>query len=126
MQKIVLDTSVLMLPAERRLDVIAECERLSENCEFFVLKPTVAELKAMATKRNKAGFASRIALQVIEKNKIATIASKVSKADDAMIAMAREDRTTVFATTDAGLRRKLRALDAKVICLKGEAHLDWC
>jgi rRNA-processing protein FCF1 len=126
MQRIVLDTSVLLLPAQRRLDVFVECERIAENCEFLVLRQTLDELTSLAAKRDKAGIAARIALELLGKNKVGQIEAKSKKADEALVELARKDRTIAFATTDAPLRRRLRDLNARVICLKGESRLDWC
>ncbi len=114
------------MPAERKLDVLEECRRLAENCELFVLAQTIEELKSMAARHTKKGIASRVALQLIEKNKIPTLAANAGKADEAMVELARKDRTIAFATNDAPLRRRLRDLHAKVICLKGESRMDWC
>lgn len=125
--KILLDTNVLLLPVQRKLDVFRECERLCEDkCEFLVLKQTVGELKSMAVRRSKEAIAARIALQMLLKNGARTVESSERKADKAVVELARDDNKIVFATNDAPLRRKLRALGAKVICLKGSSRLGWC
>ncbi len=112
---------------QRKLDVFRECERLADGaCEFAVLRPTVNELKSMAAKRSKEGIAARIALQMLLKNGAKTLESSERKADKAMVALAREDKKIVFATDDVMLRKKLRKLGAKTVCLKGGSTLGWC
>ena len=125
--KIVLDTNVLLMPAKRKFDLIAECERLLPECELAVLKPTLEELKMLGAKRTKDGAAARIALILVQRNGFHEIdVPGARKADEAMVALAGQGKKMVFATNDAVLRRRLRALHARTICLKGESHLDWC
>ena len=126
MQKIVLDTSVLLMPAQRKLDIFAECERLAENRVFLITKATLDELTSMAAKRDKSGIASRIALELIEKNKVQVVDTTAKRADDAMVELAKADSRTAFASNDSHLRRRIKDCNARVICLKGESRMDWC
>lgn len=127
MNKIILDTNILLLPGQHKLDVFSECERLcEEKIEFLVLQQAVEELKALVGKRSRDGVAARIALQLLLKHGAREIKAKEKKVDEAMLALAKENKKIIFATNDVGLRRRLRSLGARTICLKHGSVLGWC
>ncbi len=132
--KILLDTNILMLPAQRRLDVFKEIERLlsGEKGEpsFFTLDSTAEELASKSKGRTKAAIAARVAQLILSQGYVKVLKAVVPKTDEAILHWANEqlsERTDfAVATNDVLLRRKLRKIGVRVICLKGGTKLDWC
>jgi rRNA-processing protein FCF1 len=122
----VLDTSILMLAAEHRIDLFGEISRLIPMAHKCVILTSVYnELNNMInSKSGKEKLLARVALKIagncevvnFEDNKIA---------DDSILEFAKGNvGKVIVATNDAELRRKLRMLSIPVIYVRGFNHLE--
>ncbi|MCC6017554.1 MAG: hypothetical protein LM601_00725 [Candidatus Verstraetearchaeota archaeon] len=123
---VVLDTSILMLAAEHRIDLFGEISRLIPMAHKCVILTSVYnELNNMInSKSGKEKLLARVALKIagncevvnFEDNKIA---------DDSILEFAKGNvGKVIVATNDAELRRKLRMLSIPVIYVRGFNHLE--
>jgi rRNA-processing protein FCF1 len=122
----VLDTSILMLAAEHRIDLFGEISRLIPMAHKCVILTSVYnELNNMInSKSGKEKLLAKVALKIagncevvnFEDNKIA---------DDSILEFAKGNvGKVIVATNDAELRRKLRMLSIPVIYVRGFNHLE--
>lgn len=123
---VVLDTSILMLAAEHRIDLFGEISRLIPMAHKCVILTSVYnELNNMInSKSGKEKLLAKVALKIagncevvnFEDNKIA---------DDSILEFAKGNvGKVIVATNDAELRRKLRMLSIPVIYVRGFNHLE--
>jgi len=107
MEKILLDTNVLMAVGEMKLDVF---EQLREYCDFnfkiYVLQSTIEELeKIIVEQRGKYIRAAKLALSLLARKKI-TILKKTGYADDLLVELSQ--RGYLVLTQDALLKKRLK------------------
>lgn len=120
---VVLDTNVLLLPFQRRIDVETEVERLIEEPHYFVvLQQVIDELVEMAQQRRQFSSAARAALLLVSKSGFVVERGFPGKPDGAMLEFCKA-KNGVLATLDAALRRKARQSGLRVVFLRGKAHL---
>ncbi|MFH0713825.1 MAG: hypothetical protein V1722_04290 [Candidatus Micrarchaeota archaeon] len=120
---VVIDTNVLLLQFQKRVNLEEEIERLIEAPHFFVvLEQCVDELKAMASKQRKFSLAARAALALI-RVKYKVDKSTAGKPDDAMLNYCVANGG-ILCTLDVALRKKARDKGVKAVFLRGESHLS--
>ena len=131
MQKIIIDTNMLLSQFEYAFDLPGELLRIEPEPFTLVVPSTVmAELNAIAGKTGKRASAARFALQNLPKIKtmfpveVATEQGFPARADDWIFKYAQKNHSCV-ATNDVGLRRRLLALGVPVIAVKGKSKLDY-
>ena len=124
---VLFDTNSLLYPVQFNVDVFTEAERLVQaEKPFLVLAQSIAELKSLARRKGKDGVAARVGLELAEKN-CKVLESVHSKADDAILAIAKVNKTDlVVCTSDAGLKKRLKKAGVTVIGLMGKSHLGYC
>ena len=131
MQKILIDTNMLLSQFEYAFDMPGELRRI-ESEPFTLVIPSVvmAELNTIAGKTGKKAAAARFALQNLPKIKamfpveVAAEQGFPSRADDWIFKYAQKNHSCV-ATNDVALRRRLLALGVPVIAVKGKSKLDY-
>jgi rRNA-processing protein FCF1 len=130
--KVLLDTNILMLPGQLRLDALQQVESLCFDFgkpDLLVLSNTIAELTSESKGASKHAAAARIALTIVKTRKLHVVKGAADKADDAVLDWVRQEivrgNQAVVATNDTDLRKKSRALGARTICLKGKTALGW-
>lgn len=130
--KVLLDTNILMLPGQLRIDALKQVEDLCFDFgkpELVVLSNTTAELSSEAKGASLHAAAARIALAIVKANKINVVKGACAKADDAVLDWVKQEvvrgNQIVVATNDTDLRKKARKLGARTICLKGKTALGW-
>ncbi len=124
---VVLDTNMLTVPAQFRVDIFAETERVIErNIEFIVLKSVVRELErnledAVRTKR----FKFRTALDFVERCSVVELdeVSRTKPVDDQVLEYA-ISVSGVVATNDKELRERSLARGVPVLFLRGKKRLE--
>lgn len=125
MKQIILDTNFLLIPAQFKVDIFSEIERIIDaKYELAVLSTTIAELeKATKQGKGKDKDAARIALQLIDAKKIRKLQTTQTYVDKAILDIAAKDKTIV-ATQDRELKRKLKKQSIPVIVMRRKSHLE--
>ena len=133
-KRVILDTNMLMVIRQFGIDVISEVDRLVDDTyKVYILDETIVELKKLAEEeKGNNKTAAKIALQVIEKNKLNIMDTKPLQqrlqkkhVDDLLLAIARaQPHQTIVATQDQELKSKLKKAGISLIVLKGKSHLD--
>ncbi len=117
--KILLDTNFLLIPAQFRVDIFAEIERImKEPYKLYILKQTIDELnKIIEKQRGKHREAAKLALQLIKQKGLNTIRiSSKGSVDDIIKNIA---KNYIVATQDKELKKSLK----KVITLRAKKYL---
>ncbi|MHA1668526.1 MAG: type II toxin-antitoxin system VapC family toxin [Candidatus Heimdallarchaeaceae archaeon] len=121
---VILDSSMLILPLEKKLNLTAEIERiLPLEHELVVPKKVIEELEKLKKEGTLAiQRKSKLALELAEAFKI--IDSKFrGKTDDVIFELAIKHKAVV-ATNDRELRKRLRSEGIAVISLRGNNKLS--
>ena len=125
MKQIILDTNFLLIPAQFRVDIFSEIDRICAfSYEIAVLDKTLDELeKIVREQKGKNRDAAKLALQLLKKKDLKIIPTASQKsADEALIELAGKD--TIIATQDSAVRNAARKKLAKVIFLRNKKHLE--
>ncbi len=135
--RIILDTNVLFLFGQERIDVFAEIERAVDKVDaFLVPEPVMDELEKLAAKASKDGRAAKLGLALVRERErrsregplarfliggrkeipLKTVRGSGEKhADDAILRIAEDDPAAVVATLDKGLQRRLLKAEVRVL-----------
>ncbi len=127
MKKIILDTNFLMIPAQYRVDIFSEIDRICDfNYEIVILDVVAGELRKIAAGM-KGKTAAMLALQLLRHKNVRVIAAPKSKtlknADEIILGIADKDNYVV-ATQDMALKRLLRQKKVPLIVLRQKNHLE--
>lgn len=123
MKKIILDTNFLLIPAQFKVDIFSEIDRICLfNYKLYILDKTIDELKEIIAKqKGKHKEAAKIALQLIKKQNINVIKTEDGKVDELILGLLGKD--CVLATQDNILRRKAVKKGIKTIVLRSKKYL---
>jgi len=124
MKKIVLDTNFLLIPAQFKVDIFSEIDRImTEPYEIYIVDKTIDELKKiiMDTRQKlKDRKAAGLALQLIEAKKIPQIKTEKDKSvDDLIMGL----KGYIVATQDIELKMRLKAKKVRIITLRAKKKL---
>lgn len=125
MKRIILDTNFLLIPAQFRVDIFSEINRIcSFSYELVVLDKTIDELNSIVGKqkgRNKA--AARLALKLLKAKKVKVVKTENEGSVDEIIpkTITKDD---VIATQDKALKKKILKKGSKVIILRQKKYLE--
>ena len=124
MRNIILDTNFLMIPLQFKVDIFSEIERICNfNYSLLVIEASVKELENIAgTGKSKDRKAAATALKLLKSKGIGIIKSEEKYADDAILKSA--DETTIVATQDMALKRKLAQKRTSIIILRQKKYLQ--
>jgi rRNA-processing protein FCF1 len=111
---VILDTNVLIMHMEYRVNLEDELTRLLGAYEILIPSAVVWELKGISNKY------SNLALKFIENFRIV---DSVKKGDEAILSLACH-LNAVVVTNDRELRAKLKECDLKVIYIRQRAYLE--
>jgi len=122
---VVLDTNFLLIPIRFGLDIRSEMGRVIEASFVLVTTPAVIEeLRQLETKVKPAEMKDiRFALGLA--SKMSVIDDKLApgeKVDDQLLRLA-DNNGYIIATTDTGLRRRLREKGLPVVFLRQTRYL---
>ncbi|MCK4634242.1 MAG: nucleotide-binding protein [Candidatus Aenigmarchaeota archaeon] len=121
--KIVLDTNFLLLPANLKVDIFAEIEKImDEKYELVTIHPVSRELRGLARGKGKDAVAAKVGLQLLEKKKVKVLDIEEWDADKAILKMA-EKENIIVCTLDMELRKKILEMGRKTIYLRAKKHL---
>ena len=120
MKKIILDTNMLLVPFQFKVDIFKEIDRIiDEKYEIFVVDKTLEELeKLIKGNKEKDKKVAKLAKQLIKKNKVKIINTQGKNVDEIIIKI--KDKDTIVATQDKELRKKLKG---DVIVLRQKKYL---
>lgn len=124
-RQIVVDTNFWLLPFEKRMDIVSELDRMSEDAPYTILipKPVLNELKMFAglnpakNKTRAAKSALRVVERMLEEGKAELVKIEDRKPDGAIISICVR-RKCWAATTDKELAERLKAQKIRVIVPK--------
>ena len=124
MRKIILDTNFLMIPLQFKVDIFSEIERICRfNYELNICNESISELKSIISKSaGKDKKAAEFGLKLIKLKSIKTIKSQKKHVDFAILE--NSDESTIVATQDALLKKKLLEKKVSVIILRQKKYLQ--
>ena len=122
---VILDSSMLMLPIEKKINITLELERIiSSSFKIVVPRIVLSELKKLEEQgktslKQKATFAQQLA------KRFEILDSEIEGNADLELLNLAEKHGAVVATNDAELRLKLRSKGLSVISLRGDNRLEF-
>jgi len=143
---IILDTNFLLIPAQFKVDIFSEIERICNfKYQLVVIDKTLEELQDIAaSSRGKDSRASKLAIKMINKIsnireedniknniknniKILKTSEEYSKhyADRIIIETAEKNKDVIVATQDRELKRILKDKNTQLIVMKNKSYLDF-
>lgn len=138
MRKVILDTNMLLVPGQFKVDIFTELDRImDEPYEIVVLEGTIEELQKIGETASGADKqAAKLAHLLLEHQQKRDFAasttsqckalkiipgSKTAYVDDAILEIAEDD--CFVATNDGELKHRLLEKGVRVIYLKQQQHL---
>lgn len=120
MKKILIDTNMLLVPFQFKVDIFKEIDRIiDEKYDVFIIDKTIDELeKLIKGGKEKERKAARMALQLIKKFNIKIINTQGDNVDDIIVKL--KDKDTIVATMDKELKKRLKG---DVIVLRQKKYL---
>ena len=136
MRKIIIDTNMLLVPGQFKVDIFSEIDRVvQDQYELVVVDKTITELdKIIKSGSGEDKRAAKLGKLLLENRKTETPAhthckglkiassSKDTYVDDAILEIAEDD--TLVATNDGELKKRLLEQGVQVIFLKQEQYLS--
>ncbi len=125
MKKILLDTNFLLIPAQFRVDIFSEIERICNfNYKLYILDRTIEELNSIIEKqRGKNKEAAKLALKLVKLKKISIIKTKEKSATDRLIIKTANKKEFIVATQDKFLKKQLKTENIALIVLRQKKRL---
>lgn len=123
---VVLDTNFLLIPFRFKIDILRELDYLIEkNHRYVIPSSSLAELRKISESIGRNGMAARLALKLVEANKaVIDVVKSKGHVDDWIVDYARRN-AAIVCTNDSMLRKRLRALDIKVVTMKSKSKLGF-
>lgn len=137
MLKVIIDTNMLLVPGQHKVDIFTELDRIVEEpYELVLLSSSIDELARIAAGTGADAQAAKLGLMLVEHQRkrdfaaatgsmckaLKTVSgSKKEHVDDAIVRIA-EDGTLV-ATNDSGLKRRLLEKGVRVVYLRQQKTL---
>jgi len=122
MKKIIMDTNFLLIPAQFKVDVFSELERImQEPYEIYVLERSIEELHNIVKRqKGKNRDSAKLALQII-KGRVKILAKGEGHVDDIIVNIS--DKDTIVCTQDKELSDRLKEKGVKLIKMKQKKYL---
>ncbi|MCS7097104.1 MAG: hypothetical protein NZ926_01275 [Candidatus Methanomethylicia archaeon] len=123
---IVFDTSILILAAERPINLFEEVNRLIPgNNKFIVLSSVLDELNRISLSSSiRESKLAKVALKIASKCEVINV-NYSKTADESLLNFAKNNKGCVaIATNDSTLKRKLRSIGIPTIYVRDFDHLD--
>lgn len=127
MEKILLDTNFLLLPAQFRIDIFSELRRICDfNYRIFILDKSFDELNKIAEEqRGRRKAEVKLTLDIlrlkINNNEVKVIDTSDSdeNVDDLIVSM----DGYIIGTQDRGLQQRLKQKNARIISMRNQQYL---
>ncbi|MCX8174664.1 MAG: nucleotide-binding protein [Candidatus Micrarchaeota archaeon] len=128
MRKVLLDTNFLLLPFERKIDLVSGLRRIhTEPITIIIPQGAISELSTLSKGCGRKAAAARLALKILPALRSAfplEIVAHKGAVDEWILKYAQKNHLAV-ATNDAELRKKLSALRLPLVVLKSKAKIDY-
>jgi rRNA-processing protein FCF1 len=118
--RVLLDTNFLIDILRFKIDLKCVSDLVLEPYKFFTLESVLKELELISKKKSVESGYAKIALQIIENEKIKIVKSDES-VDKAILDL--KDSDIIVATNDMRLRKLLKARRTKTIYIKSKKYL---
>jgi rRNA-processing protein FCF1 len=115
--EVLLDTNVLVLPEQFKIDLLSEIERVLGGRKFILI--TLRCLVEEELKRTKGGG---LAKEFMEKNDVG-VKDCTGHGDACILGYAKEKDGIIVCTNDSELRKNLRGAGIPVIFMRGKSKL---
>ncbi|MEA3513926.1 MAG: nucleotide-binding protein [Nanoarchaeota archaeon] len=127
MEKIILDTNFLLIPAQFKVDIYSEIEKLADfRYELNILDKSIDELNKIAQEqKGKVKRDVKLVLSMVEQKirqgKISIIDTPGDDrlVDDIIVSLEKD----IVATQDIGLQKRLKAKKVKIISMRQKKYL---
>lgn len=123
MKKIILDTNMLLVPSQFKVDVFNEIKEIVEGEIAFIITNSIKrELEKISKSGSKDSPAAKVALDMIEKNDVEIVNAKGKNTDEEIVNLV--DKNIIVATNDKLLQKKLKDKGTKIIYLRSKKKLE--
>jgi len=122
MKIVLLDTNFLIDLGRFGVSIDEIDKLMNERYELAVLRSTVNELKTIAGGQQEESKFAKLALMIVDLRAVKIIANE-KRVDEAVVEVASNDKDVIVATNDVDLRKRLKDLGVKTICLRSKKHL---
>lgn len=125
MKHIILDTNFLLIPAQFKVDIFDEIERIMDDpYELCIVDKTIDELeKLKTTESGRDKRAASLALQLLKAKGIKHLKTEKNLNTDKLIVELAKKPDFVVATQDMALKRVLKENNTEIIILRQKKHL---
>ncbi|MBI2971641.1 MAG: hypothetical protein HYY37_04465 [Candidatus Aenigmarchaeota archaeon] len=117
MQQILLDTNVLLLPVQRKVDIFDELR----DAELLVLASSIRELEQLSKGKGRPGAQAKATLQLLRSRNISILPTKL-RGDSAIMQYARANPSVTVATNDKQLIKALQAKGITILRLRQKKY----
>lgn len=126
MKQIIIDTNFLLIPAQFRVDIFSEIDRLMhEPYELCILEGTIDELNKITEKQSgKDKKAAALALKLLASKKVKHLKTEKNLNIDKLIVEQAKNPDSIIATQDMALKRVLKRNNSHLIILRKKQHLE--
>ncbi len=137
MKTVIIDTNMILVPGQHKVDIFTELDRImDEPYEIHILQGVLDELARLAKGNSADAQAARLGKMLLEhqQNRNFAVATTTQckalkiisgsnglHVDDVIVAIAEDD--TLVATNDSELKRRLLEKGIRVIYLRQQQHL---
>lgn len=122
--KVVIDTSMLMAMAQKRIDIFGEMEMvLRGRIEFIVPKGVLLELSRIGGQKTKRGRQAHMALRLAEKCKPCEEEPMPGESTDDYLTRLTNQMSGIVATGDVELRKKAKNANIPVVYVRSDLRL---
>jgi len=125
MKQIILDTNMLLVPAQLGVDIYREIHRLlTESYELVTFEENMRELGFLAARSTTLSKAVQITKKLTKSKGLKTLPMppNCNTVDDAILAFA-QPGNSIVATLDAELKQRLKAKHIQIITVRQKKYL---
>lgn len=123
--KVILDTSFLLVPYKFHIDIFFEVSYLVGNVEFVLSRGIMNELKSLSNKKGRTALEARFATKMLERNtRSIKVVSSVEPVDRWIVNYAKK-YNAIACTNDMKLKNILKREKVKTIMVKSRSKIDF-
>ncbi|MFH1240553.1 MAG: hypothetical protein V1672_05050 [Candidatus Diapherotrites archaeon] len=119
--KIALDTSILLDAIEFKVDVFTEIKNKLGDVEFIVPAQIMKELDEISKRDEKKKRQIMLIKEIMNKNGVKIVKCEAKNAD---LALEMLSQTAIIATNDKELRKRIKSVNNKIIFLRKQKYID--
>lgn len=123
MNKIVLDTNMLLSALEFRVDLFNEINALLPGRNvFFVPVQVMKELDSLEAKGRKLALRIKVIKGLLKENNVGLLEIKAGNADDALVMAA--EKKFIVATNDRELKKRIKLVNGRLFFLRKKKFIE--